>query len=71
VTFIAHIPLYMFGGADIRMFALALSVGIIVATYSSIFIAAPLLVQFGLKPRAAGGDDAMSDDLEKSLNLDN
>jgi SecD/SecF fusion protein len=71
VTFIAHIPLYMFGGADIRMFALALSVGIIVATYSSIFIAAPLLVQFGLKPRAADGDDAMGDDLAQSLNLDN
>lgn len=70
VTFIAHIPLYMFGGADIRMFALALSVGIIVATYSSIFIAAPLLVQFGLKPRAADGDDAMGDDLAQSLNLD-
>ncbi|MFS2326525.1 protein translocase subunit SecDF [Brucella sp. H1_1004] len=70
VTFIAHIPLYMFGGADIRMFALALSVGIIVATYSSIFIAAPLLVQFGLKPREADRD-AMSDDLEQSLNLDN
>jgi SecD/SecF fusion protein len=53
------------------MFALALSVGIIVATYSSIFIAAPLLVQFGLKPRAADGDDAMGDDLAQSLNLDN
>ncbi len=72
VTFLAHIPLYAFGGAEIRMFALALSVGIIVASYSSIFIAAPLLVQFGLKPRGPeeGNDSQMGDDLEQSLNLD-
>lgn len=73
VTFLAHIPLYAFGGAEIRMFALALSVGIIVASYSSIFIAAPLLVQFGLKPRGPeeGDDSQMGDDLEQSLNLEN
>lgn len=71
VTFLAHIPLYVFGGADIRLFALALSVGIIVASYSSIFIAAPLLVQFGLKPRGPEeGDEAMGDELAQSLNLD-
>ncbi|PWL18002.1 protein translocase subunit SecDF [Falsochrobactrum shanghaiense] len=70
VTFIAHIPLYVFGGADVRNFALALSVGIIVASYSSIFIAAPLLVQFGLKPRGTADDDGMGDDLAQSLNLD-
>ena len=70
VTFIAHIPLYFFGGADIRMFALALSVGIIVASYSSIFIAAPLLVQFGLKQRPAEAADAMDDELAQSLDLE-
>ncbi|MGU3398664.1 protein translocase subunit SecDF [Brucellaceae bacterium D45D] len=72
VTFLAHIPLYAFGGAEIRMFALALSVGIIVASYSSIFIAAPLLVQFGLKPRGPeeGDDGQMGDDLAQSLNLE-
>ena len=71
VTFLAHIPLYAFGGADIRSFALALSVGIIVASYSSIFIAAPLLVQFGLKPRGANeSSDSMDDELAQSLNLE-
>ncbi|MFK3665031.1 protein translocase subunit SecDF [Ochrobactrum teleogrylli] len=70
VTFLAHIPLYAFGGADIRMFALALSVGIIVASYSSIFIAAPLLVQFGLKPRGPEQDEEMGDELAQSLNLE-
>ncbi|MFK4823874.1 protein translocase subunit SecDF [Paenochrobactrum sp. BZR 588] len=72
VTFLAHVPLYVFGGEDIRNFALALSVGIIVASYSSIFIAGPLLVQFGLKPRSErqDGDDDMSDELAQSLNLE-
>jgi len=71
VTFLAHIPLYAFGGADIRSFALALSVGIIVASYSSIFIAAPLLVQFGLKPRGPDeSSDQMDDELAQSLNLE-
>ncbi len=70
VTFLAHMPLYVFGGEDIRMFALALSVGIVVATYSSIFIAAPLLVQFGLKPRGPESDDEMDDELAQSLTLE-
>lgn len=72
VTFLAHVPLYVFGGADIRSFALALSVGIVVASYSSIFIAGPLLVQFGLKPRSEStdADDDVGDDLAQSLTLE-
>lgn len=35
---------YFFGGSTTRDFALVLSIGMIVATYSSIFIASPLLV---------------------------
>jgi len=34
----------IFGGASIRVFALALTVGIFIGTYSSIFVASPLLV---------------------------
>lgn len=71
VTFLAHVPLYLFGGADIRNFALALSVGIVIASYSSIFIAGPLLVQFGLKPRSSDkNDDGVSDDFAQTLNLE-
>jgi SecD/SecF fusion protein len=36
--------LFIFGGDGIRNFAFALSVGIFFGTYSSIFIAAPILV---------------------------
>ncbi|MFA6394061.1 MAG: protein translocase subunit SecF [Patescibacteria group bacterium] len=34
----------IFGGASIRVFALALTIGIFIGTYSSIFVASPLLV---------------------------
>jgi preprotein translocase subunit SecF len=38
------LAVYFFGGESVRYFALALIVGIIFGTYSSIFIASPLLV---------------------------
>jgi len=43
-TLLTLVAVYLFGGASIREFALALIVGIAVGTYSSIFIASPLLV---------------------------
>lgn len=43
-TLLALIAVYLFGGASVRDFSLALIVGITVGAYSSIFIAAPLLV---------------------------
>jgi len=43
-TVLALLAVYIFGGASIKDFALALIVGIITGTYSSIFIASPLLV---------------------------
>ncbi|WP_182419421.1 protein translocase subunit SecD [Bartonella sp. HY038] len=47
-TLIAHIPLYYFGGTDMRDFASVLLLGIIIGTYSSIFIAGPLAVLLGI-----------------------
>ena len=40
------IALLVFGGAVIREFALAMTVGIVAGTYSSIFIAAPILLEW-------------------------
>lgn len=45
-TVLSLIALAVFGGEVTRDFALALIVGIIVGTYSSIFLASPLLVSF-------------------------
>lgn len=45
-TFVVVLSLFLFGGSVIRDFAFALMIGIIVGTYSSIFVASPLLVEF-------------------------
>jgi len=43
-TFLVLLAIFLFGGETIRYFILALMMGVIVGTYSSIFIASPLLV---------------------------
>jgi len=43
---IALISLYVFGGESLKYFALALLIGVVTGTYSSIFIASPLLVEW-------------------------
>jgi SecD/SecF fusion protein len=43
-VFIVVIVLYIYGGAGLHSFAYAFLVGIIVGTYSSIYIAAPVLL---------------------------
>lgn len=45
-TLLALAALYLFGAEITRSFSLALLVGILAGTYSSIFLAAPLLVSF-------------------------
>ncbi|MBW6516723.1 MAG: protein translocase subunit SecF, partial [Candidatus Cloacimonetes bacterium] len=45
-TFVVVLSLYILGGSVIRDFAFALMIGVIVGTYSSIFVASPLLVEF-------------------------
>lgn len=46
-TFFVVLTLFLFGGEIIYGFSFSLLVGIIIGTYSSIFIASPLLMQFG------------------------
>ena len=41
--------LLIFGGSSIKGFAFAMTVGVVVGTYSSIFIASPILVDFATK----------------------
>jgi preprotein translocase subunit SecF len=40
------LALFLFGGSAISDFVLALLIGIIIGTYSSIFVASPLLVDW-------------------------
>jgi preprotein translocase subunit SecF len=46
-TFFVVFTLFMFGGEIIHAFAFTLLVGIVVGTYSSIFVASPILMLFG------------------------
>jgi preprotein translocase subunit SecF len=46
LTFLAVLSLFLFGGEVIHGFAFALVVGVIIGTYSSIFIASPIVVYF-------------------------
>lgn len=43
-TLLALIAIFLFGGESIKYFALALIIGIISGTYSSIFVASPIIV---------------------------
>src|SRR4051812_2118115 len=55
VTLIPIICLFFFGGAVLRDFSLAIIVGVVVGTYSSIFIASPIVLWW---TRARGGSAA-------------
>jgi len=48
-TLLALLALYVFGGEVIRGFTFAMMWGVLVGTYSSIFIASPLLLILGVK----------------------
>ena len=48
-VFLAVLALYLFGTEVIHGFSFAMLFGVLIGTWSSIFVAAPLLVYFGLK----------------------
>ena len=54
------ISLYIFGGEVIRNFNFAMLLGVIIGTYSSIFIAAPILGYFGVKRDWSGNDPKLA-----------
>jgi len=50
-TLIALFCLYLFGGQVIKPFAFTMIIGVIIGTYSSIFIAVPTLLLFNFRPQ--------------------
>src|SRR5262249_15235769 len=46
-TWLVVIVLYIFGGEGVHLFAFVMVIGVVVGTYSSIYIASPLLLIFG------------------------
>lgn len=47
-TLLVVVALYIYGGSTIHYFALALMIGIVIGTYSSIYVAGSLAIAFGL-----------------------
>jgi preprotein translocase subunit SecF len=52
-TLLVVVALFLFGGGVIHNFAFALLVGVVVGTYSSIFVASPILIAW--QEKSAGG----------------
>jgi SecD/SecF fusion protein len=55
-VFLTILILFIFGGEVTRGFAFAMLIGVVTGTYSSIFVAAPILVDFA-KDKPLGKDD--------------
>jgi SecD/SecF fusion protein len=64
-VFLTILILFIFGGEVTRGFAFAMLIGVITGTYSSIFVAAPLLVDLG-KRKALGKTEAVTTTNQKS-----
>lgn len=54
---LALFALYFFGGEVISSFVFAIILGVFVGTYSSLFIAGPMLILFNMRPAADSKDD--------------
>ena len=59
-VFLSILILFIFGGEVVRGFAFAMLIGVITGTYSSIFVAAPILIDFAKdKPLGKAKDHAV------------
>lgn len=48
-VFLSALALYLFGGEVIHDFAFAILIGVVIGTYSSVFVASPLVIALGKK----------------------
>ncbi len=55
-TLLALLSLYIFGGEVIKPFALTMIIGVLIGTYSSIFVAVPTLLVFKFRPQEEEGE---------------
>ena len=57
-TFLAAVSLFLFGGEVIHDFSFALVIGILVATYSSVFVASPIVLLLENRAQAKQAEQA-------------
>ena len=67
-VFLTILILFLVGGEVTKGFAFAMLIGVITGTYSSIFVAAPILVDFA-KGKALGEADLLAHDDKKKLGV--
>jgi SecD/SecF fusion protein len=65
-VFLTLLILFIFGGEVTRGFAFAMLIGVATGTYSSIFVAAPILVDFA-KSRPLGAADHATENAKKAI----
>ena len=65
-VFLTILILFLVGGEVTKGFAFAMLIGVITGTYSSIFVAAPILIDMA-KKRPLGAADASSAPLVKKI----
>ncbi|HWT57286.1 MAG TPA: protein translocase subunit SecDF [Rhizobium sp.] len=61
-TLLALLALYLFGGEVIRSFTFTMLFGVALGTFSSIYIAAPVLIVFRLRPESPDGEESNKTD---------
>ncbi len=57
-TFLVLVALFIFGGESTRGFAFAMLIGVVVGTYSSIFIASPIVLDLDRKNKLVSKEEA-------------
>lgn len=65
-TLVALLALFFFGGEGIRGFTAAMIWGVIIGTYSSVFVASPMLLMFEIRRDAILRDDDNDPTVDKS-----
>ncbi|MGJ8671589.1 protein translocase subunit SecD [Rubritalea sp.] len=67
-TFTSVLVLYLFGGASLKAFSFTIMIGVIVGTYSSIFIASPIVYIYSKARGINLRREVLESDLESEIN---
>lgn len=67
-TFVSVFILYIYGGASLKAFSFTIMIGVIVGTYSSIFIASPIVYIFSKARGINLRREVLESDLESEIN---
>ena len=65
-VFLTILILFIFGGEVTRGFAFAMLVGVITGTYSSIFVAAPILIDFGKNKPLGSATEVKNEEIKRA-----